>query len=220
MWSHGRDSNPHAFATEPKSAVSAVSPPWARWSQGRDSNPHVIYLTADFKSAASAISPPWVMWSGREDLNLRRTAPKAVALPGCATPRCGVPGRARTCDIYRVGVALSRLSYRSTWRREGDLNPRYGDKPHDDLANRCLQPLSHPSITVHSISKCVHRCLPLVVQYRLLITLHTQYLCCFLEYSRNVLQYEAQFHELCFTVDYNAELRIRVYALFTLERMS
>jgi hypothetical protein len=27
-------------------------------------------------------------WSGREDLNLRPPAPKAGALPGCATPRC------------------------------------------------------------------------------------------------------------------------------------
>ena len=27
-------------------------------------------------------------WSGREDLNLRHPAPKAGALPGCATPRC------------------------------------------------------------------------------------------------------------------------------------
>ena len=26
-------------------------------------------------------------WSGREDLNLRHSAPKADALPGCATPR-------------------------------------------------------------------------------------------------------------------------------------
>src|SRR3954462_2187470 len=26
-------------------------------------------------------------WSGREDLNLRHLAPKASALPGCATPR-------------------------------------------------------------------------------------------------------------------------------------
>src|SRR5438874_398148 len=28
-----------------------------------------------------------VNWSGREDLNLRPPAPKAGALPGCATPR-------------------------------------------------------------------------------------------------------------------------------------
>src|SRR2546425_12974853 len=28
-----------------------------------------------------------LIWSGREDLNLRRPAPKAGALPGCATPR-------------------------------------------------------------------------------------------------------------------------------------
>ena len=27
------------------------------------------------------------IWSGREDLNLRHPAPKAGALPGCATPR-------------------------------------------------------------------------------------------------------------------------------------
>ena len=27
------------------------------------------------------------LWSGREDLNLRHPAPKAGALPGCATPR-------------------------------------------------------------------------------------------------------------------------------------
>ena len=27
------------------------------------------------------------LWSGRQDLNLRPSAPKADALPGCATPR-------------------------------------------------------------------------------------------------------------------------------------
>ena len=31
-------------------------------------------------------------WSGREDLNLRHSAPKADALPGCATPRRQVIG--------------------------------------------------------------------------------------------------------------------------------
>jgi hypothetical protein len=30
---------------------------------------------------------PSEVWSGREDLNLRHPAPKAGALPGCATPR-------------------------------------------------------------------------------------------------------------------------------------
>ena len=34
--------------------------------------------------------PVWGIWSGREDLNLRPPAPKAGALPGCATPRLGV----------------------------------------------------------------------------------------------------------------------------------
>ena len=37
------------------------------------------------------------------------------------------------------------FSFSAYWRREGDSNPRYGFTPHDDLANRCLQPLSHPS---------------------------------------------------------------------------
>jgi hypothetical protein len=30
---------------------------------------------------------PRIDWSGRQDLNLRHHAPKACALPGCATPR-------------------------------------------------------------------------------------------------------------------------------------
>ncbi len=34
--------------------------------------------------------PVWGIWSGREDLNLRPPAPKAGALPDCATPRLGV----------------------------------------------------------------------------------------------------------------------------------
>jgi hypothetical protein len=30
---------------------------------------------------------PWIRWSGQQDLNLRPSAPKADALPGCAMPR-------------------------------------------------------------------------------------------------------------------------------------
>src|SRR5215470_12316418 len=38
-----------------------------------------------------AVTPEWTFgkWSGREDSNLRPPAPKAGALPGCATPRLG-----------------------------------------------------------------------------------------------------------------------------------
>ena len=36
------------------------------------------------------VSSERCIWSGREDLNLRPPAPKAGALPGCATPRLGV----------------------------------------------------------------------------------------------------------------------------------
>ena len=43
-----------------------------------------------------AASPGWPQafdskWSGRGDLNARPPAPKAGALPGCATPRLSMP---------------------------------------------------------------------------------------------------------------------------------
>ena len=41
---------------------------------------------AGFKSSRLSIGIA-TLWSGREDLNLRHPAPKAGALPGCATPR-------------------------------------------------------------------------------------------------------------------------------------
>jgi hypothetical protein len=39
-----------------------------------------------------------IIWSGREDLNLRLPAPKAGALPGCATPRSAE--NSLTCLIH------------------------------------------------------------------------------------------------------------------------
>ena len=41
--------------------------------------------------------------SGREDLNLRPPAPKAGALPGCATPR------EKTEDEYNKGSCVFKL---------------------------------------------------------------------------------------------------------------
>jgi hypothetical protein len=41
------------------------------------------------------------LWSGREDLNLRLSAPKADALPGCATPR----------ERLRTAEPLTRKAY-------------------------------------------------------------------------------------------------------------
>jgi hypothetical protein len=38
-------------------------------------------------SSTIELHPHAGVWSGREDLNLRPPAPKAGALPGCATPR-------------------------------------------------------------------------------------------------------------------------------------
>ena len=56
-----------------------------------------------------SLSTVW-KWSGREDLNLRHSAPKADALPGCATPR--KDGRE---DARRQSV-LREDSYSSTAR--------------------------------------------------------------------------------------------------------
>jgi hypothetical protein len=41
------------------------------------------------------------VWSGREDLNLRLPAPKAGALPGCATPRKQRPEAPTTYTLIR-----------------------------------------------------------------------------------------------------------------------
>src|SRR5690349_20565621 len=48
------------------------------------------------------------IWSGREDLNLRHPAPKAGALPGCATPRKlaandTLSSHLRQCDLLATG---------------------------------------------------------------------------------------------------------------------
>jgi hypothetical protein len=50
-------------------------------------------------------------WSGRGDLNSRPPAPKAGALPGCATPRHELPYQA---DCYSSVVS----KFASTARRE------------------------------------------------------------------------------------------------------
>src|SRR5438552_17154491 len=56
----------------------------------------------DDRRNSSLIPPPsslipHVNWSGREDLNLRPPAPKAGALPGCATPRLSSDSASTGC---------------------------------------------------------------------------------------------------------------------------
>ena len=46
-------------------------------------------------------------WSGRRDLNPRPSAPKADALPGCATPR-KVKGRHLTTPAHGCQIGISR----------------------------------------------------------------------------------------------------------------
>jgi hypothetical protein len=48
------------------------------------------YRTGKRPSHSTLASASVYFWSGREDLNLRHPAPKAGALPGCATPRRGI----------------------------------------------------------------------------------------------------------------------------------
>ena len=38
-------------------------------------------------------------------------------------------------------------------RRGRDSNPRYGENPYDDLANRCLQPLGHLSVIMRGCAQ-------------------------------------------------------------------
>ena len=61
------------------------------------------FLQSPLRQVGPAAPPAW---SGRADLNGRPPAPKAGALPGCATPRHGsVPDQREGCDV------LALLSY-------------------------------------------------------------------------------------------------------------
>src|SRR5262245_13002308 len=44
-------------------------------------------------------------WSGRGDLNARPPAPKAGALPGCATPRQDIPILPRSSPMKKPDIA-------------------------------------------------------------------------------------------------------------------
>ena len=48
-------------------------------------------------SSTIELHPHVGFWSGREELNLRPPAPKAGALPGCATPRPRSAGSISEC---------------------------------------------------------------------------------------------------------------------------
>ncbi len=88
--------------------------------------------------------PAGEKWSGREDLNLRHPAPKAGALPGCATPRCiSVANRAGNIvagprarqlrarpERSRISGALTAINARrDTCRAEADRRSSLGANP-------------------------------------------------------------------------------------------
>ena len=75
----------HFGIEELRVAVEAISSNGAEASVFRAES-HNFHYTLKPIPAANALTERKV-WSGREDLNLRPPAPKAGALPGCATPR-------------------------------------------------------------------------------------------------------------------------------------
>ena len=64
-------------------------------------------------------------WSGREDLNLRPPAPKAGALPGCATPRLGVHSLFAKINHPKVGSEYRFRSRRCQRFRQSDPIPPF-----------------------------------------------------------------------------------------------
>ncbi len=79
-------------------------------------------------------APVLSQWSGREDLNLRPPAPKAGALPGCATPRLHRQASSlylRASLAYQhAGTPKPTLKYRHAGIRSPLLQPgRKYNKP-------------------------------------------------------------------------------------------
>ena len=62
------------------------------------------------------VSTRWDAWSGREDLNLRPPAPKAGALPGCATPRLGVHSHLQRSTTRRRRASIGSRLPGCQWR--------------------------------------------------------------------------------------------------------
>ena len=74
-------------------------------------------------------------WSGRQDSNLRPSAPKADALPGCATPRRS-PRRLGRID-RRSPILRDRRIARRWWaRQDSNLQPSRYERPALPLSYR------------------------------------------------------------------------------------
>ena len=57
------------------------------WGKNQHCSVRAISHRDRMRKQETAVLTDWKDWSGREDSNLRPPAPKAGALPGCATPR-------------------------------------------------------------------------------------------------------------------------------------
>ena len=66
---------------------------WRPTSLAKGTEDYVMVFSRQTKNYSLVCRRASWGWSGREDLNLRHPAPKAGALPGCATPRRDLCGR-------------------------------------------------------------------------------------------------------------------------------
>jgi hypothetical protein len=93
---------PNLLTVDELKAVMAHAPDHCRWALDVEYNTgcrpgetellklkfsDVSWETNEITIRGTKTGDYWFYWSGREDLNLRPPAPKAGALPDCATPR-------------------------------------------------------------------------------------------------------------------------------------
>ena len=87
------------------------------WRQKKVSSERVsgaAFATLNFMTAHCLLLTDF--WSGREDLNFRPPAPKAGALPGCATPRQLTSGHS-TRELCEIKVLPSYRAVTEALRR-------------------------------------------------------------------------------------------------------
>ena len=92
-------------------------------AEGEGFEPPVPCGTSVFKTDAfdrSAIPPQERQWSGRRDSDPRLSAPKADALPGCATPR-QIANRKLIVPAKGLGRQAGILIWDSQRIMEGDF---------------------------------------------------------------------------------------------------
>lgn len=79
----------------------------------------------EMANAGEAPARASLVWSGRKDLNLRPLRPERSALPGCATPRPGVPLTKRGAIVLHQRVETQAVGIRHSPARDFSLEEIY-----------------------------------------------------------------------------------------------